>query len=63
MRIIAQQQNVFDDYCAPLTKISTVLDNAPFDPLMASLDQERGHGRNDYPNETMLRCWLVLFKY
>lgn len=65
MEIIAQQQNIFDDNCEPLTKISTVLDNMNYEPLLSVLAQERGHGRNDYPNETMLRCYLAftIFKY
>lgn len=60
--IIPYNLNLFEDIdCGPLKAFEDLLDQLPCQKLIHTLNDERGHGRNDWPNEAMFRCWIAMF--
>ncbi len=62
--IIPYQPNLFEDNdCGPLNYFDELLNQIPYTKLVNTLDDERKKGRNDWPNEALLRCWIAKFYF
>lgn len=64
MSIIPYNVELLKDHdIGPLEEIEDVLNVLPDEPLLRALDEIRKYGRNDYPNATMWRLYLVEHLY
>ena len=65
MSIIISQFNIFDymetEELGDLERIQMCFDSIPMKPLINVLDTERRNGRNDYPNEALLKMIIIKF--
>lgn len=64
MSIIPYNMELLEDHdLGSLTQLSDLLRELPDEQLLEALDKVRGHGRNDYPNATMWRLYIVRHLY
>jgi len=62
--IIPYQPNLFEDNdCGSLNYFDELLNQIPYAKLVHTLDEERKGGRNDWPNEALIRCWFAKFHF
>lgn len=61
------QLDIFDYYPneepGDLQRLNVVLKQIPYKPLLEKLNDERGYGRNDYPNQTMFFIYIAQFLF
>ena len=61
------QLTIFDylgnEYIGDLQRLVLCLEQIEFQPLVQSLDSDRGNGRNDYPNQTMFFILVSMFLF
>ena len=61
------QLTIFDylgnEYIGDLQRLVLCLEQIEFQPLVQSLDSDRGNGRDDYPNQTMFFILVSMFLF
>lgn len=63
MKIITQMDLFEEENLGDLEKLFRIFQVLPDEPLIHALNQDRGKGRNDFPNHAMWRAFLAKFVF